>query len=179
MSIPLRELLDRHCGGVRGGWKNLKAVIPGGSSVPCCCRRRVCDEAIMDFDWLREQRSGLGTAAVIVMDQSTDVIKAIARLVEVLQARELRPVHAVPRGHRLDDAGDGPAGHRRGGEVEEIDMLLDVTKQVEGHTICALGDAAAWPIQGLIRHFRGEVERRIDEFSRNAHRAEPVMVAAE
>ena len=79
MSIPLKELLDRHCGGVRGGWKNLKAVIPGGSSVPLLTQAQ-CNDAIMDFDWLREQRSGLGTAAVIVMDQSTDVIKAIWRL---------------------------------------------------------------------------------------------------
>jgi NADH-quinone oxidoreductase subunit F len=69
-------------------------------------------------------------------------------------------VHALPGRHGLDDAGDGPAGEGRG-EVEEIDMLLDVTKQVEGHTICALGDAAAWPIQGLIRHFRHEIEDRI------------------
>ena len=64
-------------------------------------------------------------------------------------------------------------------QKREIDMLLDVTKQIEGHTICALGDAAAWPIQGLIRNFRPEIERRIDEFSRNANRVEPVMVAAE
>jgi len=79
MSIPLKELLERHCGGVRGGWDNLKAVIPGGSSVPLL-PRDICDTVLMDFDALKEQRSGLGTAAVIVMDQSTDVIKAIARL---------------------------------------------------------------------------------------------------
>ncbi|MEH6776565.1 MAG: NADH-quinone oxidoreductase subunit NuoF, partial [Cereibacter changlensis] len=79
MSISLRELLDRHCGGVRGGWKNIKAVIPGGSSVPMLNAAQ-CEDTIMDFDWLREQKSGLGTAAVIVMDQSTDVIKAIWRL---------------------------------------------------------------------------------------------------
>jgi len=133
MSIPLRELLDKHCGGVRGGWDNLKAVIPGGSSVQCL-PHTVCDDAIMDFDWLREQSSGLGTAAVIVMDQSTDIIKAIWRLSKFYN-------------------GDA--------EPEEIDMLLDVTKQVEGHTICALGDAAAWPIQGLIRHYRNEIEDRI------------------
>ena len=110
MSITLRDLIDKHCGGVRGGWKNLKAVIPGGASVPLL-PASVCDDAIMDFDWLREQRSGLGTAAVIVMDQSTDVIKAIWRLSQVLQARELRAVHAVPGGHGVDDAGHGPAGH--------------------------------------------------------------------
>jgi NADH-quinone oxidoreductase subunit F len=114
----------------------------------------------MDFDSLREVKSGLGTAAVIVMDKSTDIVKAIARLSQVLHARELRPVHAVPRGHRLDVAGDGAAGRGRR-RAEEIDLLEDVTKEIEGHTICALGDAAAWPIQGLIRHFRPEIERRI------------------
>ena len=111
MSITFEELIDKHCGGIRGGWDNLKAVIPGGSSVPCI-RGEHMREAIMDFDYLREQRSGLGTAAVIVMDNSTDIIKAIWRLVEVLQARKLRPVHALPRRHRLDDAGDGPSGDR-------------------------------------------------------------------
>jgi hypothetical protein len=70
-------------------------------------------------------------------------------------------VHAVPRRHRLDVAGDGAHGEGNA-QKREIDMLLDVTKQVEGHTICALGDAAAWPIQGLIRHFRPEIEARID-----------------
>ncbi len=79
MSIPFRELIDRHCGGIRGGWGNLKAIIPGGSSVPCL-PSELAKEAIMDFDWLREQRSGLGTAAVIVMDKSVDIIKAIWRL---------------------------------------------------------------------------------------------------
>jgi len=69
-SIPLRELIDKHCGGVRGGWDNLKAVIPGGSSVPMLTKR-MCDDVLMDFDALKEQGSGLGTAAVIVMDKST------------------------------------------------------------------------------------------------------------
>mgnify|MGYP000011519252 FL=1 len=159
MSTPLRELIDRHCGGVRGGWDNLKAVIPGGASVPLL-PKNMCDDAIMDFDWLREQRSGLGTAAVIVMDQNTDVIKAIWRLSafykhescgQCTPCREgtgwmMRVMHRLVKGEA---------------EVEEIDMLLDVSKQVEGHTICALGDAAAWPIQGLIRHFRDEIEDRI------------------
>ena len=79
MSIPLRELIDKHCGGVRGGWDNLKCIIPGGASVPLL-PKSICDDVLMDFDALREQRSGLGTAAVIVMDKSTDVIKAIGRL---------------------------------------------------------------------------------------------------
>ena len=159
MSITLRELLDRHCGGVRGGWDNLKAVIPGGSSVPLL-PRDICDDAIMDFDWLREQKSGLGTAAVIVMDQSTDVIKAIWRLSKFYKHESCGQCTPCREGtgwmmRVMDRLVRGDA------EPHEIDMLLDVTKQVEGHTICALGDAAAWPIQGLIRHFRDEIEDRI------------------
>ena len=159
MSIPLEELLDKHCGGVRGGWKNLKAVIPGGSSVPLL-PADIAKEAIMDFDWLREQQSGLGTAAVIVMDQSTDVIKAIWRLAKFYKHESCGQCTPCREGtgwmmRVMDRLVTGEA------ELEEIDMLLSVTKQVEGHTICALGDAAAWPIQGLVRHFRNEIEDRI------------------
>ena len=79
MGIPLRELIEKHAGGVRGGWDNLLAIIPGGSSVPLL-PKSICDDILMDFDSLREVQSGLGTAAVIVMDKSTDVIRAIERL---------------------------------------------------------------------------------------------------
>ena len=156
MGITFRELIEKHGGGMRGGWDNLLAVIPGGASVPWSRPSR-CDRRADGFRRPARAKSGLGTAAVIVMDKSTDIVKAIARLSLLLQARELRPVHAVPRGHRLDVAGDGAHGP---GEAQkrEIDMLLEVTKQIEGHTICALGDAAAWPIQGLIRNFRPEIE---------------------
>jgi len=160
MSISFEELIDRHCGGIRGGWDNLKAVIPGGSSVPCLPASVMRDGAIMDFDWLRDQKSGLGTAAVIVMDQSTDVIKAIWRLSKFYKHESCGQCTPCREGtgwmmRVMDRLVTGAA------EPEEIDMLLDVTKQVEGHTICALGDAAAWPIQGLIRHFRDEIEDRI------------------
>ncbi len=160
MSISFEELIERHCGGIRGGWSNLKAVIPGGSSVPCLPGKIMKEEAIMDFDWLREQRSGLGTAAVIGMDQSTDIIKAIWRLSKFYKHESCGQCTPCREGtgwmmRVMDRLVKGEA------EVEEIDMLLDVTKQVEGHTICALGDAAAWPIQGLIRHFRDEIEDRI------------------
>ena len=159
MSIPFEELIERHCGGIRGGWDNLKAVIPGGSSVPMIPGAAMRD-AIMDFDYLKEQRSGLGTAAVIVMDNSTDVIKAIWRLAAFYKHESCGQCTPCREGtgwmmRVMDRLVRGEA------EVEEIDMLLDVTKQVEGHTICALGDAAAWPIQGLIRHFRDEIEDRI------------------
>ncbi|MGB5214188.1 MAG: NADH-quinone oxidoreductase subunit NuoF [Anderseniella sp.] len=163
MGIPFRELIDRHCGGIRGGWDNLKAVIPGGSSVPCvpCDEIRDCH---MDFDSLRELKSGLGTAAVIVMDNSTDMIKAIARLAYFYKHESCGQCTPCREGtgwmwRVLTRMVEGRA------EKREIDMLLDVSYQIEGHTICALGDAAAWPVQGLIRHFRHEIEARIDEFS--------------
>ena len=161
MSIPLKELLEKHCGGVRGGWKNLKAVIPGGSSVPLL-PANICDDAVMDFDWLQSQKSGLGTAAVIVMDQSTDVIKAIWRLSKFYKHESCGQCTPCREGtgwmmRVMERLVTGDA------DPHEIDMLLDVSKQIEGHTICALGDAAAWPIQGLIRHFRDEIEERITD----------------
>ncbi|MEM9784667.1 MAG: NADH-quinone oxidoreductase subunit NuoF, partial [Pseudomonadota bacterium] len=159
MSIPLRELLERHCGGVRGGWSNLKAVIPGGSSVPCL-PQHLAGDCLMDFDWLRDNKSGLGTAAVMVMDQSTDIIKAIWRLSKFYKHESCGQCTPCREGTgwMMRVMGRLVRGEA---EVEEIDTLLDVTTRVEGHTICALGDAAAWPIQGLIRHFREEIEDRI------------------
>ena len=173
MSIPLKELIDKHCGGVRGGWKNLKAVIPGGASTPML-PASLCNDVIMDFDGLREQGSGLGTAAVIVMDQSTDVIKAIWRLAKFYKHESCGQCTPCREGtgwmmRVMERLVRGDA------EVEEIEMLLDVTKQVEGHTICALGDAAAWPIQGLIRHFRNEIEDRI----KTVKKGKSEMLAAE
>ncbi|MDG1407358.1 MAG: NADH-quinone oxidoreductase subunit NuoF [Octadecabacter sp.] len=159
MSIPFEELIEKHCGGIRGGWDNLKAVIPGGSSVPMVTGANMRD-AIMDFDALKEKGSSLGTAAVIVMDNSTDVIKAIWRLSKFYKHESCGQCTPCREGtgwmmRVMDRLVKGDA------DPSEIDMLLDVTKQVEGHTICALGDAAAWPIQGLIKNFRGEIEDRI------------------
>lgn len=159
MSISLTELLERHCGGVRGGWKNLKAIIPGGSSVPML-PASMCEEAIMDYDGLKELGSGLGTASLIVMDQSTDIVKAIWRLSKFYKHESCGQCTPCREGtgwmmRIMERLVTGEA------ELKEIDMLLDVTKQVEGHTICQLGDAAAWPIQGLVRHFRGEIEQRV------------------
>ncbi len=161
MGIPFRELIDKHCGGITGGWDNLLAVIPGGSSVPLVPAEQIMD-APMDFDGLKELGSGLGTAAVIVMDKSTDIVRAISRLSYFYKHESCGQCTPCREGtgwmwrmmQRLE-TGDAA--------IEEIDMLQQVTKQVEGHTICALGDAAAWPIQGLIRHFRPELERRIEE----------------
>ena len=177
MSIPFRELIERHCGGVRGGFDNLLAVIPGGASVPLVPAEQIID-APMDFDALRDLKSGLGTAAVIVMDKSTDVVKAIARLSYFYKHESCGQCTPCREGtgwmwRVMERLVRGEAQKR------EIDMLLDVTKQVEGHTICALGDAAAWPIQGLIRHFRPVMEARIDEYTRNATAHGAVLQAAE
>jgi NADH-quinone oxidoreductase subunit F len=159
MSIPMRELIEKHAGGVRGGWDNLLAVIPGGSSTPML-PKSICDDVLMDFDALKEHTSGLGTAGLIVMDKSTDIIKAIARLAYFYKHESCGQCTPCREGtgwmwRVLERMARGDA------EIAEIDMLLDVSKQIEGHTICALGDGAAWPVQGLIRHFRGEIESRI------------------
>jgi NADH-quinone oxidoreductase subunit F len=162
MGIPLKELVERHAGGVRGGWDNLLAVIPGGSSVPVI-PKSICDTVLMDFDALKDVKSGLGTAAVIVMDKSTDIVRAIARLSKFYMHESCGQCTPCREGtgwmwRVMERMVRGEA------EVAEIDQLLDVASRIEGHTICALGDAAAWPIQGLFRHFRPEVERRISEW---------------
>ncbi len=174
LGIPLKELIDTYAGGVRGGWDNLLAVIPGGASVPLI-PKEICDTVLMDFDSLRDVKSGLGTAAVIVMDKSTDLIRAIARLSQFYKhescgqctpCREgtgwmMRVMYRMVQGRA---------------EPEEIDILDQVTRQVEGHTICALGDAAAWPIQGLIRHFKPMMLERIAEYKKQHGR--PVLPMA-
>ena len=166
MGIPLKELIEKHCGGVRGGWDNLQAVIPGGASVPCL-PYATCDDVTMDYDALIKVKSGLGTAAVIVMDNSTDMIRAIARLSYFYKHESCGQCTPCREGtgwmwRVLTRMADGRAERR------EIDLLLEVTRQVEGHTICALGDAAAWPVQGLIRHFRHVIEERIDQYAANS-----------
>ncbi|MCE2965070.1 MAG: NADH-quinone oxidoreductase subunit NuoF [Alphaproteobacteria bacterium] len=166
MGIPLKELIEKHAGGVRGGWDNLLAIIPGGSSVPLL-PKEICDTVLMDFDSLRAVQSGLGTAGIIVMDKSTDIVAAIARLSHFYKHESCGQCTPCREGtgwmwRMMERLAVGNA------EVSEIDTLLQVTKQIEGHTICALGDAAAWPIQGLMRHFRFEVERRIHDAKQKA-----------
>ncbi len=162
MSIPMRQLIDDHFGGVRGGWGNLKAVIPGGISMRMIPAAEA-EEALMDFDDLAARRSGLGTATMIVMDKDADLVKAIARASYFYKHESCGQCTPCREGtgwmwRVMERMATGEA------EMKEIDMLLDVASQVEGHTICGLGDAAAWPIQGLFRHFRHEVEERITNY---------------
>jgi len=168
MSIPLRELIERHAGGVRGGWDNLLAIIPGGSSVPVI-PKSICETVLMDFDSLVAVKSALGTAAVIVMDKSTDIVKAIARLSKFYKNESCGQCTPCREGlgwmwRVMERMVEGNAS------VAEVDMLLDVSYEIEGHTICALADGAAWPVQGLIRHFRPEMERRVAEYRAAADR---------
>ncbi|NXB80911.1 NDUV1 dehydrogenase, partial [Donacobius atricapilla] len=214
MSVPLKELIEKHAGGVRGGWDNLLAVIPGGSSTPLL-PKSVCETVLMDFDSLVQAQSGLGTAAVIVMDKSvrdvpppdspratvgpspsscslspqTDIIKAIARLIEFykhescgqctpcregeqgalgagLRSGALQGPIPIPIPTGVDWMNKVMARFVRGdAQAAEIDALWEISKQIEGHTICALGDGAAWPVQGLIRHFRPELEERMRRYN--------------
>jgi len=161
MSIPLRELLEKHAGGVRGGWDNLLAVIPGGSSMPCIAAKD-CQDLLMDFDSMAALKSGLGTAAVIVMDKSTDIIKAFSRIAYFYKHESCGQCTPCREGvawiwRLMERMVRGEA------EKSEIDLLFSVTKQVEGHTICAFGEGAVWPIQGFLRNFRPVIEQRIDE----------------
>jgi NADH dehydrogenase (ubiquinone) flavoprotein 1 len=161
MSIPLRELIEKHAGGVRGGWDNLLAVIPGGSSVPLI-PKDVAGEVLMDYDSLQEAGTYFGTGAVIVMDRSTDLVEAIRRLSWFYKHESCGQCTPCREGSGwlwdiLTRIQTGEA------DLKEIDMAISISKIIEGHTICALGDAAAWPVQGLIRHFRPLVEERIRE----------------
>jgi NADH-quinone oxidoreductase subunit F len=169
MSIPLRELVEKHAGGVRGGWDNLLGIIPGGSSTPVL-PKDTCETVLMDFDSLRDARSGLGTAGVIVMDKSTDIIYAIARLSRFYMHESCGQCTPCREGtgwmwRVMQRMVQGNA------TFDEIDTLLEVTKEIEGHTICALGDAAAWPIQGLIRHFKPQMIERIEQYRKTAKAA--------
>lgn len=159
LGIPLRTLIDTHAGGVRGGWDNLLAVIPGGSSVPLL-PKEICESVTMDFAALSAVKSGLGTAAVIVMDKSTDVVRAIARLSRFYMHESCGQCTPCREGtgwmwRLLTRIIEGQA------TLADIDKLEDISYQIEGRTICALGDAAAWPVQGLLRHFRPLLVERI------------------
>merc|ERR1712087_88702 len=169
MSIPLRESIDKHCRGMRNGWKSVQACIPGGSSVPVL-NKSLCDEAIMEFDDLRNKGSGLGTAAITMFDDSVDMVAAIRRLAHFYKHESCGQCTPCREGTSwLEDVlirmEKGDADKR------EIPMLEEIARQIEGQTICALGDAAAWPVQGLLRHFKEDIEKRIDDPSSFDHDA--------
>ncbi|CAH8628437.1 unnamed protein product [Heterobilharzia americana] len=158
MSIPLRDLIERHAGGVIGGWDNLLAVIPGGSSTPLL-PKDICSTVLMDFDALVQVNSALGTAAVIVMNRSADVVHCISRLIKFYEHESCGQCTPCREGCRWMGQIMTRFVHGKANK-NEIDMIWEISKQMEGRTICALADGAAWPVQGLIRHFRPELEAR-------------------
>ncbi|MFO7278292.1 MAG: NADH-quinone oxidoreductase subunit NuoF [Pseudomonadota bacterium] len=174
LGIPFRDLLEL-AGGVRGGRK-LKAVIPGGSSVPVLPAEKIL-AANMDYDSLRAAGSALGSAAVIVMDETTCMVRVLERLSRFYMSESCGQCTPCREGTgwlnrtiRRILAGQG----RR----TDLDLLVDVANRIEGHTICALGDAAAWPVQSFIRHFRHEFEYMIDHGGRSIVQEQLGTVAA-
>ncbi|MBI1362583.1 MAG: NADH-quinone oxidoreductase subunit NuoF [Proteobacteria bacterium] len=159
MSIPLKVLIDEYAGGVVGGWDNLLAVIPGGSSTPILSAEQ-CQDMLMDFDALRGAGTGLGTAAVIVMNKDTDVLKVMTRISKFYKHESCGQCTPCREGvgwvwRMMERLSNGE------GTIDELDQLENVTRRIEGHTICAFADGAMWPVQGTLKHFRPLFEQRI------------------
>ncbi len=157
MGIPFKDLLEI-AGGMLGG-RNLKAVIPGGSSV-----RVVTGETIMnctmDYTSLQQAGSSFGTGAVVVMDDTTCMVKMLRRISRFYMAENCGQCTPCREGtgwlyRMLTRIVDGK------GREDDLHKLLDVANKIEGHTICALGDAAAWPVQSFLKHFHQEFEYMI------------------
>lgn len=158
LGIPFKDLLEL-CGGVREGRK-LKAVIPGGSSVPVVPGERMMD-VTMDYDGLRKVGSALGTGAMIVMDETTCMVRVLERISRFYYAESCGQCTPCREGtgwmNRVIKrilAGEG--------RKQDLDMLVDVANKIEGHTICAFGDASAWPVQSFMKHYRHEFEYMIE-----------------
>lgn len=161
MSISLKDLIEEHAGGVIGGWDNLLGVIPGGSSTPLLSAEQ-CENILMDFDALRAEGTGLGTAAVIVMNKQTDILRVMARISRFYKHESCGQCTPCREGvgwvfRMMDRLSQG------NGTPEELDQLFNVTKKIEGHTICAFADGAMWPVQGVLKHFKPLFEQRIKE----------------
>jgi NADH-quinone oxidoreductase subunit F len=179
MSIPIRTLIETYFGGVRGGWSNLKAIIPGGATCPMITAEQA-ETMLMDYDSPREFKSMMGTGTMIVMDKSTDLVRAIARISYFFKHESCGQCTPCREGTGwmwliMERMAVGDA------EPHEIDLLLEVASNIEGgHAICGLADAAVWPIQGLFRHFRGDVEDRIASYrARRPHVQGATLIAAE
>ncbi len=158
LGVPFRELMEL-CGGIRDGHR-LKAVIPGGCSVPVMPAAAI--EALnMDYDSLRDAGSALGTGAMIIMDETTCMVSALRRISRFYYQESCGQCTPCREGtgwlyRMLTRMQNGEA------EAKDLDLLLDVANKIEGHTICAFGDAAAWPVQSFLKHFQHEFEYMIE-----------------
>lgn len=163
MGIPFKDLLEI-AGGMLGGRK-LKAIIPGGSSCKVI-EAKVAMECTMDYNSLAEAGSSFGTGAVIVMDETTCMVKVLRRISRFYMAESCGQCTPCREGTgwlyrmltRIVE------GH---GQQEDLDKLVDVANKIEGHTICALGDAAAWPVQSFVQRFHHEFEYMIKNNGRS------------
>ena len=158
MGVSLKDLIENYAGGVIGGWENLLAVIPGGSSMPLI-PKKICDSLKMDFDYLIENNSGLGTAGIVVINKDQDIIKCMTRIARFYKHESCGQCTPCREGagwmwRIMSRISKGDA------TLSDVELLTDVTKQIEGHTICAFGEGSAWPVQGLLRHFKKEVEKK-------------------
>jgi len=168
LGLPFPEVLEI-AGGMRGG-RRLKAVIPGGSSVPVVPAEKMMG-LTLDFDTLRGAGTGLGTGAMIIMDETTCMVKVLRRLARFYSAESCGQCTPCREGtgwlyRVLSKIMQGQ------GKMSDLDMLVDVANKIEGHTICALGDAAAWPVQSFLKHFRHEFEYMIQNGGRSIVSAE-------
>src|ERR1700728_1504985 len=163
MGIPFKDLLA-YAGGMKGGRK-IKAVIPGGSSVPVV-PGEVMMKLNMDYDSLKAAGFSIGSAAIIVMDETTCMVKVLERISRFYMSESCGQCTPCREGtgwmNRLLKR--VLAGEAR---REELGLLLDVANRIEGHTICALGDAAAWPVQSFLKHFRHEFQYMIEHKGRS------------
>ena len=173
LGIPFKELLAL-AGGV---WKGraLKAVIPGGSSVNVLPAAAIMD-INMDYDSVKKAGSSIGTGAMIVMDESTCMVQALERLSRFYMSEscgQCTPCREgtgwLDRARKRILAGEG--------RTEDLTMLVDVANRIEGHTICALGDAAAWPVQSFLKHFRHEFEFMVANKGRSIVAAQAAAAA--
>ena len=158
MGVPLKFLIEKYAGGVIGGWKNLQAVIPGGSSMPLI-PKDICETVKMDFDSLIAAKSGLGTAGIVVINKDQDIVKCMARIAKFYKHESCGQCTPCREGSGwmwriLERIAKNEA------TKEDVNLLSEVTTQIEGHTICAFGEGSAWPVQGLLRHFRKEIDKR-------------------
>ncbi len=172
LGIPFTDLLEM-CGGVLEG-RQLKAVIPGGSSVPVVPAATML-KLNMDYDSLRTGGSSIGSAAVIVMDETTCMVRVLERLSRFYMSESCGQCTPCREGtgwlnRTLKRILAGQA------KMDDLNLLLDVANRIEGHTICGLGDAAAWPVQSFLKHFRHEFEYMVEHGGRSIVNA--VSVAA-
>lgn len=158
--IPLRQLIDEVCGGVRGG-KKIKAVIPGGSSMPPL-RGDEIDDVLMDEESLKPFGTHIGTAGVMVMDEDTDLVAVTLRIAHFYHHESCGQCTPCREGcgwmekvlKRINSGN---------GSMKDLDLLVSVANNIEGNTICALGDAAAWPVRGFVTKFRDEFAAKVQD----------------